>query len=62
MRTMPAGASAAGLVGAMSTMCCGRITGSCVKAASGFAVIAAMRCIRAFIAALGSPGVARIAP
>ena len=32
------------------------------KAVSGFAVIAAMRCIRSFIAALGSPGVARIAP
>ena len=30
--------------------------------ASGSLVIAAMRCIRVFIASLGSPGVARIAP
>ena len=60
---MPVGASAAGLVGAISTRCLLQESLARARnAASGFCVIAAMRCISVFIASLGSPGVARIAP
>jgi hypothetical protein len=63
MRIMPAGASVAGVVGGMGTMVCSRdFRGVGVATQSGCLVIAAMCCIRALIAGLGSPAVARMAP